>query len=102
MQPLGFQTFDQHILELFKSKQISEETARTFSSKKNIMNRGIDNLKALAGESVYELNSLSLEPSEEEEAAAKAVQEAAQLAMQQASSQHPHQQPPPAAGGGRG
>ncbi|MDR2368968.1 MAG: PilT/PilU family type 4a pilus ATPase [Deltaproteobacteria bacterium] len=101
MQPLGFQTFDQHILELFKSKQINEETAKTFSSKKNVMNRGIDNLKALAGESVYELDALSLEPPEEEEAQ-RAAQQAAALAAQQAQAgpppghaqqAHPGQQP---------
>jgi twitching motility protein PilT len=66
MRPLGFQTFDQHILDLFQSKLITEETARTFSSKKTIMARGIDTIKALAGESDISLNNLSLEPFEEE------------------------------------
>jgi twitching motility protein PilT len=67
MKPLGFQTFDQHILELFKEKLITEDTAKTFSSKKTIMSRGIDNLKALAGESELSLDNLELEPSEPEE-----------------------------------
>ncbi|MDR1486535.1 MAG: PilT/PilU family type 4a pilus ATPase [Deltaproteobacteria bacterium] len=66
MRPLGFQTFDQHILDLFGDKQITEETAKIFSSKKNIMARGIDNLKALAGESVYGLDTLTLEEPEPE------------------------------------
>ncbi|MDR1309079.1 MAG: PilT/PilU family type 4a pilus ATPase, partial [Deltaproteobacteria bacterium] len=93
MRPLGFQTFDQHILDLFSEKQITEETARTFSSRKNIMNRGIDNLKALAGESIYELDSLALEPSETEEELAAAQQAALEAAAAQ-QQQHPAQQQP--------
>ncbi|MDR1084455.1 MAG: PilT/PilU family type 4a pilus ATPase [Deltaproteobacteria bacterium] len=65
MRPLGFQTFDQHILDLFSQKVINEETARTFSSRKNIMARGIDTLKAAAGESIYDINDLTLEEPEE-------------------------------------
>jgi twitching motility protein PilT len=82
MRPLGYQTFDQHILDLFSEKLINEETARIFSSKKTIISRGIDNLKALAGESVYSLNSLTLEDQDfsEEEQAANAVEEAAAAA----------------------
>ncbi|MDR1297109.1 MAG: PilT/PilU family type 4a pilus ATPase [Deltaproteobacteria bacterium] len=93
MRPLGYQTFDQHILDLFGSKLINEETARTFSSKKTIMARGIDNIKALAGESVYALDSLSLEedPSEEEQAAAAAQAAAEEAAQQAAAQQHPQQ-----------
>ncbi|MDR1051696.1 MAG: PilT/PilU family type 4a pilus ATPase [Deltaproteobacteria bacterium] len=94
MRPLGYQTFDQHILDLFGSKLINEETARTFSSKKTIMARGIDNIKALAGESVYALDSLSLEedPSEEEQAAAAAQAAAEEAAAQQQPSQQHAQQ----------
>ncbi|MDR1395081.1 MAG: PilT/PilU family type 4a pilus ATPase [Deltaproteobacteria bacterium] len=66
MRPLGFQTFDQHILDLFKDKVITEDTARTFSSRKNIMSRGIDNLKAAAGESVYDINDLALEQEDDQ------------------------------------
>jgi twitching motility protein PilT len=91
MRPLGFQTFDQHILDLFRDKLISEETAKTFSSKKNIMNRGIDNLKALAGESDIALDTLTLDTGDEEAEAAEAA-EAAAAAQQQAQ---------PAAGPGR-
>jgi twitching motility protein PilT len=65
MRPMGFQTFDQHITDLFRDKVINEETARTFSSKKNIMSRNIDTLKAEAGEFIYDINDLSLEESDE-------------------------------------
>ncbi len=50
MRPLGFQTFDQHILDLYHQKLISEETARVFSSKKTVVSRGLDALKAEAGD----------------------------------------------------
>ncbi|MDR1871058.1 MAG: PilT/PilU family type 4a pilus ATPase [Deltaproteobacteria bacterium] len=65
-QALQFQTFDQHIIKLFRDKIITEETARTFSSKKNIMNRSIDTLKAEAGEYIYDIEDLALENPEEE------------------------------------
>ncbi len=49
MRPLGFQTFDQHILDLYNEKIISEETALVFGSRKSIMTRGLDALRAEAG-----------------------------------------------------
>jgi twitching motility protein PilT len=61
MRPMGFQTFDQHITDLFRNKLISEDAARTFSSKKNVMSRNIDTLKAEAGEYHYDINDLALE-----------------------------------------
>lgn len=50
MRPMGFQTFDQHILDLYHEKLISEETARVFCSKKTVVSRGLDTLKAEAGD----------------------------------------------------
>ena len=97
MQPLGFQTFDQHILALFQEKQINEETARTFSSKKTIMARGIDNIKALAGESVYSLQNLALEPfvdDYEEQAQAQAQAQAQTQTQTQAGPAQSAQQAP--------
>ncbi len=49
MRPLGFQTFDQHILDLCNNKVISEETALVFGSRKSVMTRGLDALRAEAG-----------------------------------------------------
>ncbi|MDR1658464.1 MAG: PilT/PilU family type 4a pilus ATPase [Deltaproteobacteria bacterium] len=98
MRPLGFQTFDQHILDLFKEKSITEETAKIFSSKKNIMSRGIDNLKALAGESVFDLEQLTLEPHPEDEE----EQEAATAAQVAAQQQAVNLAPPPQTGRNRG
>jgi twitching motility protein PilT len=102
MRPLGFQTFDQHILDLFSEKQITEETAKTFSSKKNIMARGIDNLKALAGESVFGLEFLSLEPNESDEEASAAEQpNLASAPPPQGQAQHQAGQQNSAGGGRR-
>jgi len=50
MRPMGFQTFDQHILDLFHKKVISEETARVFSSKKSVVSRGLDTIRAESGD----------------------------------------------------
>ncbi|MDL2260484.1 PilT/PilU family type 4a pilus ATPase, partial [Deltaproteobacteria bacterium OttesenSCG-928-K17] len=50
MRPMGFQTFDQHILDLYHQKLISEDTARVFSTKKSVVNRGLDTIKAESGE----------------------------------------------------
>ncbi len=50
MRPLGFQTFDQHILDLFNAKIISEETARVFSTKTSVVGRGLDTIKAAASQ----------------------------------------------------
>ena len=50
MRPLGFQTFDQHILDLYRDKIITEETARVSCTKKSVVNRGLDTIKAQHGE----------------------------------------------------
>ncbi|UQZ88477.1 twitching motility protein [Deltaproteobacteria bacterium Smac51] len=50
MRPLGFQTFDQNILDLYNEKLISEDTAMVFGSRKSIMTRGLDALRAEAGQ----------------------------------------------------
>jgi len=50
MRPLGFQTFDQHILDLYHEKLISEETAMVFSSKKTVVGRGMDAIRAESGD----------------------------------------------------
>jgi twitching motility protein PilT len=65
MRPLGFQTFDQHILDMFHDRLISEETARVFGSKISILNRGLDSIKAEAG-NVTTDEALTLERDEEE------------------------------------
>ncbi|MDR2611783.1 MAG: PilT/PilU family type 4a pilus ATPase [Deltaproteobacteria bacterium] len=63
---LGWQTFDQHILELFRAKLIAEDVALTYSSKKTVMSRGIDTIKAETGESNYAVRGLALEEDDPE------------------------------------
>ena len=64
MRPMGFQTFDQHILDLFHQRLISEETARVFSSKKSVVSRGLDTIKAEAGQIEGQSDRLTLESGE--------------------------------------
>lgn len=60
MRPLGFQTFDQHILDMYHQKYISEDTARVFATKKTVVSRGLDTIKAENGY-IEEDNQLTLE-----------------------------------------
>jgi twitching motility protein PilT len=64
MRPVGFQTFDQHILDLFRDKQVTEETARVFCTKKSVVSRGLDTIKAQQGD-LGDTTHLTLESSEE-------------------------------------
>ncbi|MEN8200064.1 MAG: PilT/PilU family type 4a pilus ATPase [Thermodesulfobacteriota bacterium] len=58
-------TFDQHILELFEQDLITEETAIRYSSYRNEVSRGLDNIKAARGEATSSLGGLAMEEEEE-------------------------------------
>ncbi len=58
--PMGMQTFDQHILQLHEKGLITEETALAFCSRRNIMSRGLDQLKAARGESTTGIRGLTM------------------------------------------
>ncbi|MDR1080836.1 MAG: PilT/PilU family type 4a pilus ATPase [Deltaproteobacteria bacterium] len=77
LSAMGWQTFDQHILDLYRQKVIHEDVALTYSSKKTIMSRGIDTIKAETGESIYLVKGLALEEGEEGESEETASPEAA-------------------------
>ncbi len=62
---LGMRTFDQHILELYSNGIITEETAITYCSQRNEMNRGIDQIKAQRGEATTSLTDLTMEKEED-------------------------------------
>ncbi len=62
---LDMRTFDQHILELYSQGVISEQTAMTYCSQRNEMNRGIDQVKAERGEATTSLSGLTMEEEEE-------------------------------------
>jgi twitching motility protein PilT len=57
----GMTTFDQHILTLFERGLITEETALHFCSQRNVMGRGLDQLKAAKGETTTSITGLAME-----------------------------------------
>ncbi len=57
----GWRTFDDSILELFQEGQISHDTAMAYASKKAIMRRGIDRIKAARGEKVTDIDGLEVD-----------------------------------------
>ena len=57
----GMWTFDQHILKLFREGLITKETALAYASRKAIVGRGIDALKAEKGEKTTNIDGLSMD-----------------------------------------
>lgn len=60
-EPYGMWTFDQHILKLLKEGKITEETAMAYASRKTIVARGIDTLKASKGEKTTDIDTLAMD-----------------------------------------
>lgn len=63
---LGWQTFDQHILDLFEQGLITEDTAMAYCSRKAAINRGLDRIKANRGEETTKITGLGMEAEEED------------------------------------
>jgi len=59
-------TFDQHILELYSRNLVTEQTAITYCSHRNEMNRGLDRVKAERGEATTSLTGLAMEEEEQQ------------------------------------
>ncbi len=59
-------TFDQHILELYASELITEESAMRYCSFRNEIARGLDNIKSSRGEATSNLSGLAMEEEEEQ------------------------------------
>jgi len=57
----GMWTFDKHILKLFVEGMITEETALAYASRKTIVARGIDTLKAAKGEKTTDIDELLMD-----------------------------------------
>jgi twitching motility protein PilT len=57
----GWSTFDDYILELFQEGKVSHDTAMAYASKKAIMRRGIDRIKAARGEKVTDIEDLEID-----------------------------------------
>ncbi len=59
--PVGMMTFDQHILKLYEDGLITEESAIAYSSKRSVVARGLDQVKASRGESTTAIRGLAME-----------------------------------------
>ena len=57
----GMTTFDAYIVDLFAKGLITEDTAMTYSSRKGIVGRGIDNVKAERGEATTDIDDLEID-----------------------------------------
>ncbi|MEW5722311.1 MAG: PilT/PilU family type 4a pilus ATPase [Thermodesulfobacteriota bacterium] len=57
----GMMTFDQCITDLYKKEVISEETAMAYASKKAVVGRNIDIIKAAHGEKTSDIDGLSMD-----------------------------------------
>lgn len=57
----GMWTFDQHILKMFHEGLITEETAMAYASRKAVVGRGIDTVKAARGEKTTDIDGLSMD-----------------------------------------
>jgi twitching motility protein PilT len=60
-EAFGMQTFDKALIQLYKEGVITEETAIAYASKKPIVGRGIDMLKAAKGEKTTPIEGLKMD-----------------------------------------
>jgi twitching motility protein PilT len=59
-KPYGWQTFDQHILELFRNKLVSLEVAKAYASDPATLGRELDRVRTARGEETSDLGELEL------------------------------------------
>jgi twitching motility protein PilT len=57
----GMWTFDQHIIQMYQKGVITEETALAYASRKAIVGRGLDTIKAGKGEKTTDIDGLALD-----------------------------------------
>lgn len=62
-QAFGMMTFDQSITDLFNQGLISEDTAMSYASRKAVVGRAIDSIKAARGEKTTSIEDLTLDES---------------------------------------
>jgi twitching motility protein PilT len=60
-QPFGMMTFDQCISELFRNGLITEQTARSYASRRSVTGRAIDSIKSARGEKTTSIEDLSID-----------------------------------------
>ena len=57
----GMWTFDQHIMKLYQEGLITEENALAYASRKALVGRGLDTLKAAKGEKTTDIDELNMD-----------------------------------------
>jgi twitching motility protein PilT len=57
----GMWTFDQHIMKLYQEGLITEENALAYASRKAVVGRGLDTLKAAKGEKTTDIDELNMD-----------------------------------------
>ncbi|OGR03753.1 MAG: twitching motility protein [Deltaproteobacteria bacterium RIFOXYD12_FULL_50_9] len=62
----GMMTFDQHILQLYEAGLITEQVAMNYCSRRSILSRGLDQLKAERGEATTQITGLGMEEKKED------------------------------------
>ena len=60
-EPFGMMTFDQSLLKAYENGLVTEETAVNYSTRKAIVQRGIDTLKQKRGEKTTDVEGLRLD-----------------------------------------
>ncbi|MBW2028269.1 MAG: PilT/PilU family type 4a pilus ATPase [Deltaproteobacteria bacterium] len=60
-QAFGMMTFDQCIIDLYRRDYITEETAMSYASRKAVVGRGIDAIKASRGEKTTSIEGLTMD-----------------------------------------
>jgi twitching motility protein PilT len=60
-QAFGMMTFDQCIADLFNKGLITEDTAMSYASRKGIVGRALDSVKAARGEKTTDIEELSMD-----------------------------------------
>jgi twitching motility protein PilT len=67
----GMWTFDQHIVKLYAQGLITEQIARGYATRKAVVARGIDTIKASKGEKTTDIEGLAMDESYEKETSGK-------------------------------
>ncbi len=60
-RPFGWTTFDDCIIDLYQKGNIDETTALAYASKRAVVNRGMDQLKAARGERTTDIDGLRID-----------------------------------------
>lgn len=61
MTAFGMMTFDQCIIDHYKNNKVTEETALAYASKKAVVSRGVDEIKAAAGQKTTDIEGLAMD-----------------------------------------